>query len=468
MQTLLQFRATGYAAAGRSFPVWYSLPMPQFFTKAWLMLAIGSASVSGQCAPGWSAYGPPYLDAPTWTVTPWEPDGAAGLEPVLVAGGNFQDAGSTILNFVGAWDGSAWRELPSGTNGTVEAVWANPTSLVIGGVFTTASGYTVNNIATWWNGAWADLDMGAGGSGPRSVWALGEYQGSLYAAGPFSQMGGVPAQGIARWDGADWHVLADPRASWARCLVAIDSGLYAGGYFVAPLPTFSTTGILRFDGQSWQLIGSNYPRDYVYAIARFQGRIYAGGSFDFWGNPGNPSEFIASLDGNTWSPVGGGLNGRVYALQVFDPDGPGAMPEFLIAAGSFTMAGGAPASRIAAWDGVSWSTLGGGVNGTVHDLTIWRNRLAAAGVFTHADGIPSPGVAFWGCPQPEPCYPNCDGSSNAPSLNVTDFTCFLQRFAVGCSGPWPCYANCDGSTILPYLNVADFTCFLQRFAAGCP
>ena len=60
------------------------------------------------------------------------------------------------------------------------------------------------------------------------------------------------------------------------------------------------------------------------------------------------------------------------------------------------------------------------------------------------------------------CYPNCDASTTIPSLNVADFTCFLQRFAAG-----EPYANCDGSTAPPTLNVADFTCFLQRFAAGC-
>ena len=61
------------------------------------------------------------------------------------------------------------------------------------------------------------------------------------------------------------------------------------------------------------------------------------------------------------------------------------------------------------------------------------------------------------------CYANCDGSGTSPPLNVSDFTCFLQRFAQGGA-----YANCDGSTSDPVLNVADFTCFLQQFAQGCP
>src|SRR5262249_19061775 len=61
------------------------------------------------------------------------------------------------------------------------------------------------------------------------------------------------------------------------------------------------------------------------------------------------------------------------------------------------------------------------------------------------------------------CYANCDGSSNAPVLNINDFVCFQQRFAGGDT-----YANCDNSTSLPVLNINDFVCFQQKFAAGCP
>jgi probable HAF family extracellular repeat protein len=61
------------------------------------------------------------------------------------------------------------------------------------------------------------------------------------------------------------------------------------------------------------------------------------------------------------------------------------------------------------------------------------------------------------------CYANCDISVTAPVLNVLDFNCFLNRFALGSE-----YANCDGSTVAPVLNVLDFNCFLNRFSAGCP
>lgn len=60
------------------------------------------------------------------------------------------------------------------------------------------------------------------------------------------------------------------------------------------------------------------------------------------------------------------------------------------------------------------------------------------------------------------CYPNCDGSTIAPILNVNDFQCFINSYAAGDS-----YANCDGSTTAPVLNVNDFVCFQQSFATGC-
>jgi spore coat protein A, manganese oxidase len=60
------------------------------------------------------------------------------------------------------------------------------------------------------------------------------------------------------------------------------------------------------------------------------------------------------------------------------------------------------------------------------------------------------------------CYANCDSSTVEPVLNIDDFTCFVNQFALG--NP---YANCDGSTVEPILNVDDFMCFINQFALGC-
>jgi hypothetical protein len=72
---------------------------------------------------------------------------------------------------------------------------------------------------------------------------------------------------------------------------------------------------------------------------------------------------------------------------------------------------------------------------------------------------------------PGGCYPNCDGSSVEPLLNVDDFTCFINEYAAATGLPHEQqvmhYSNCDGSTAAPALNVDDFTCFINRYAAGC-
>jgi probable HAF family extracellular repeat protein len=62
-----------------------------------------------------------------------------------------------------------------------------------------------------------------------------------------------------------------------------------------------------------------------------------------------------------------------------------------------------------------------------------------------------------------PCDANCDGSTSPPLLNMSDYICFITRFAAGASS-----ANCDASTTPPVLNIFDYICFQTKFAAGCP
>ena len=152
--------------------------------------------------------------------------------------------------------------------------------------------------------------------------------------------------------------------------------------------------------------GLNY---IVYALAVFDDgtgpALYAGGNFSIPG--GLPGSRIAKWDGSSWTPLGSGMNDRVRALIVFD-DGTGPV---LYAGGNFTTAGGVSASGIAKWDGTSWAPLGSGVNNTnnnayVFALTVFDDgtgqALYAGGNFTTAGGVSAIHIAKW------------DGSSWAP------------------------------------------------------
>jgi hypothetical protein len=69
----------------------------------------------------------------------------------------------------------------------------------------------------------------------------------------------------------------------------------------------------------------------------------------------------ASASGETWWPLGGGMDADVYALA-YDNSGS------VFAGGSFNNAGAGSANRIAEWDGSAWSPLGSGMSSDVYAL----------------------------------------------------------------------------------------------------
>jgi hypothetical protein len=92
--------------------------------------------------------------------------------------------------------------------------------------------------------------------------------------------------------------------------------------------------------------------------------LYVGGAFQNAAGVAG-TRGIAKWNGFTWSSVGGGVTSTsviVAAFCSFDADGPGPGLPVLIAAGGFTGIGGQPASRIAAWNGTTWSPLGTGLS----------------------------------------------------------------------------------------------------------
>jgi hypothetical protein len=125
-------------------------------------------------------------------------------------------------------------------------------------------------------------------------------------------------------------------------------------------------------------------------------------------------------------------------------------------------------NQIARWRNNQWEIVDGGCTGpglppstfpSVFGLGVAGGRLYAAGNFSELNSRAAAGLgARTSCAAT--CYPNCNGSTQPPVLNVDDFVCFSQRFA----GADP-YADCNHDNA---LNVEDFVCFQAAFAAGCP
>ncbi|MBI5866527.1 MAG: hypothetical protein HZB38_18820 [Planctomycetes bacterium] len=109
---------------------------------------------------------------------------------------------------------------------------------------------------------------------------------------------------------------------------------------------------------------------------------------------GYASAQCAFLPGGGVRGVGYGdtTGGRATCSAIFDY---GAGP-LLFVGGKFSLAGPAPVSNIARWDGTGWDALAdGGLNGEVAAMCVFNGELYVAGQFTEAGGSPARFVARW-------------------------------------------------------------------------
>jgi len=148
----------------------------------------------------------------------------------------------------------------------------------------------------------------------------------------------------------------------------------------------SSTSITIYDGGQWRnfFAGPVSSQAQTYAVAVFQGDIYAGGSFT--SIDGVPASEVARWDGVAWHSLGDGFTGThsfVCTLAVHNGS--------LIAGGSMTSA--SAGSCVARWDGSAWRSLNGGFIGWVRALASYNGDLYAAG---QVSGISAAVVRFDG------------------------------------------------------------------------
>ena len=298
-------------------------------------------------------------------------------------------------------------------NGVDREVWAlhavgtGPgAKLYVGGWFSNASGVPADGIAMWDGSSWSALGTGVGPHLSR-VTALATYDDgtgdALYVGGSFQQAAGVGANAIARWDGTSWSPLGAGLNGNVQDLAVFDDGsgpaLFAGGSFTHA-GGLVVNGIAKWDGSSWSALGTGLAAEYgpfANALAVYDDgsgpALYVAGGIDSAG--GVPVSNVARWDGTAWSALGAGTNSVVRTLTVYD-DGDGPQ---LHAGGFFMLAGGAPASKVARWNGSSWSALGlGALEGTVFDLFVHDDgtgpELYAGGQFV-AGSLGAKSIARW-------------------------------------------------------------------------
>jgi hypothetical protein len=314
-------------------------------------------------------------------------------------------------------------------------------ALYVGGEFMMAGPIQTHGIARWNGTSWSAVGGGVGQSSEPSILAMTVFDDgtgpALYVAGYFTQIGGVPAHHVAKWNGTSWSALGSGVGdNGALALAVFDDGtgpaLYVGGEFTTA-GGISANNIARWSGTSWAALGSGVAVqaadhagvDSLLAYTNSTGtRLVAGGHFTLAGN--HQVHHIASWDGVTWSDVGGGvlsnMNASVTALA--SPPGGGE----LYAGGFFDTAGSAHAVDIAKWDGGNWSSVGHtGITSSgsaVFTLAYYndgsRPALYAGGRFTMVDSISALHMARWD---------GTEWSSVGGGLGVTTGTNIVYGFA---------------------------------------
>ena len=170
---------------------------------------------------------------------------------------------------------------------------------------------------------------------------------------------------------AQWAPMASGPGGVVRALCVHQGVLYAGGDFPGL--------VKKWTGSAWvavpTLSGTSSPK--VNALISYNGFLYAGGSFSLSASNFN----VAKLSGNSWVPVGEGLQGvagsEVKAFCVYG----GA----LYVGGTFTQTGTASLSKVGKLNagGTAWDQVGGiappKCQAGVYAMTVYQSELYVGG-----------------------------------------------------------------------------------------
>ncbi len=283
-----------------------------------------------------------------------------------------------ILNLSTANAQTGWYDLGTGANNWVWCATIYGGYLTVGGDFTNVSGVSANRIARWNGTTWSALGLGTN----ARVSAFTIYNGLLIVGGSFTQVGGTSVNRIASWNGTNWTTLGSGFNDHVQALAVYNTQLYAAGSFTLS-GTDKVSRIAVWNGTSWGPVGLGLD-NYALALRVYNSELYVGGAFL---NAGSiAANRIAKWNGTTWTALGLGVNSQVRAFTTFG--------SLLIAAGDFTAVGGIGVNRIASWNG-SWGAIGLGTNSSVYALTVFNGQLVAGGFFTSAGGISANRIAQW-------------------------------------------------------------------------
>lgn len=328
------------------------LPRPHtvlFACAAFLSAAAGRA----QCTTQWRAgEGVPGTDNWVATTHLWDPDGSGPANELLVVGGAFAIAGDRRVANLATYDlaTGTFADLGGGCDGDVTHLAVLPTGeLVVAGRFQHAGGVPAPGIARWDGTQWTAV-----GTVAVDVLAMTvDAGGDLVVAGLLPGFGYNPA--VARWNASGWQLLGGPFTGnpnlpvSIRAIAALPNGdLAVGGCFSSAGST-PANRVARWNGSAWQALGNLGGTQVLGLKVAANGDLLACATI---GYPNGGPSFVGRHHNGAWTQVGPVANDTIVDLvEMGNGD--------LVTTGRFTSFGATPAHYVARWDGTGWSQFGG-------------------------------------------------------------------------------------------------------------
>lgn len=266
-----------------------------------------------------------------------------------------------------------WMAMPDGPNEHVRALCYDSLHdrLYAFGRFLEAGGQMVNSTTYLEDGQWHPMGEGVANIPSRSVWDAYLRNDSVVISGSFDSLVNIPnTQRIALWNGSEWKSIggigADGNAG--GMLANEDGWTMVGGFTeIGGIPSH---GIARYRNGEWEdlcLYPDNSGWRIYNAVAKYQGNYIVGGNIN--DSPGINE--IGVLVNDSLRPMGPGIVGDPWVndLKVYDGK--------LFVGGEFYAGWGNTGSGLMTWDGENWSDPIPGVQCAtqVFDMDVFDGRL---------------------------------------------------------------------------------------------
>jgi len=304
----------------------------------------------------------------------------------LYAIGTFVEDGNTvIMRGVAQWKDQHWDSVGLGSEGNAAKLGMTmykDTLYVYGNFYDNNVNFSLGK----WNSVYWDTLTNS----PPEAWAFAQKDGILYMGGTYDFFTGDSSYIIHTYDGSHFTgqipycFVGD--GGYVNALAFYKDTLYLGGYY----DLFSCKGfssLSKWDGNDLQRLSpefANHGADCnIWCMLEYQGELYIGGYFQQL--HGYAGDYIMKWNGNSFSAVGSGMNGRVRCMKVYNNK--------LYVGGDFTTAGGVASNCLAMWDGNNWNSITtdtfdvlAGATPSVDAIEVYHDSLIIGGYFRSING----------------------------------------------------------------------------------